>query len=81
MKKLIIKWNENGWTRMQDGDPAKHQMEINCRAENGTVVEVRIRHSRGEEQKGIVTVAGKEILPLPLEEFKALYKKDALEFR
>lgn len=81
MKKKEIIWNENGWTVMQDADAEKHVLEISCRAENGVVVEVRSRHNDGEEKKGIVTLDGAEVLPMPLADFKKYYKKGKLTIR
>lgn len=78
---MQIFWNENGWTVCQDADAEKHLLEISCRAENGTVVEVRVRHNDGEETKGTVTKNGKTVLPIALAEFKKLYQKGELEIK
>lgn len=79
MKKIA--WNENGWTSIQDADASKHILEISCRAENGTVVEIRFRHNDGEEEKGTALFEGKNVLPLPMAEFKEYFKKGKLEFK
>ncbi|MBQ0084542.1 MAG: hypothetical protein KBS52_07275, partial [Clostridiales bacterium] len=76
-----VEWNENGWTTVQQANPEKHVLEINCRAENGVIVELRTRHSRGEESKGIVTVDGKEALPISIEEFSKLYEKGKIDIK
>lgn len=79
MKKIA--WNEDGWTMMQEADAVKHILEVSCFAENGTVTEVRIRHNDGEQTKGMATIDNKNILPMPLDEFKELYKKKKITFR
>lgn len=56
-------------------------MEINCRTENGEVVEVRIRHSRGEEIKAKVMVDGKQSFPMPIDVFESRFNKNELEFK
>ncbi len=75
------KWNPDGWTTVQEADPAKHMAGISCRAEDGKVVEVRMRHSRGEESAAVVTCDGKDVLPISLDEFKTLYKQGKLDIR
>lgn len=81
MKKEKIVWMENGWTVVQEADAKKHILEVSCRAENGVVTEVRIRHNDGEETKGRATALGKDVLPLPLAEFRDLYTNGQLTFR
>lgn len=76
-----IEWREDGWTTIQEADTSKHIMEIECRAEAGTVVEVRIRHSRGEEEAAKVLYNGKAALPLAIAEFRKLYENGELEIR
>lgn len=72
MKKIA--WEENGWTVVQHADAKKHILEINCRAEDGQVVEVRVRHNDGEEKKGeLYRGNGKVVLPMALKEFQELY--------
>lgn len=80
-KKVEINWNENGVTVVRENDPEKHLLGISCITENGQVVEVRTRHSHGEEVKGEVTCDGKNILPISTTEFTALYNKGKLEFK
>ncbi len=75
-----IRWNNDGLTSIQDADAELHRLGISCRAESGTVVEVRIRHNDGEEKPGKVIYKGEEALPLPLAQFKELFKKDELSF-
>lgn len=79
-KKEIINWNDNGVTVVRENDPEKHIRGISCVAENGTVVEVRTRHSHGEDVKSEVTCDGKAILPISISEFKTLYEQGKLEF-
>ncbi len=81
MKKNQIIWNEDGWALIQEADPDKHILEVSYRAENGTVVEVRIRHSRGEQEKGSATIDNKNILPMPLGDFKKAFLKGKIDFR
>lgn len=81
MKKNKIVWNRDGWTVVQDADAAKHQLEISCRAEDGKVVEVRIRHNDGEESKGAALVNGKNILPAPLADFVKAFDEGTLVLR
>lgn len=76
-----IKWNENGWTAIQDADAKKHVLEIDARAEEGKVVELRIRHNDGEEQAAEVTYEGKPALPMDIKEFQKLFEKKALEIK
>ena len=71
MKKPKIFINYNGWTTLQEADAKKHVLEIGCRAEDGTVVEVRVRHNDGEEKQGDVKLDGVKALPMAAEEFKA----------
>ncbi len=81
MKKKDIIWNEDGWTVVQDADAENHVLEISCRAENGKVVEVRIRHNDGEEAKGSVTLDGENAIPMDIKDFKKAYLKGKLEIR
>ena len=74
-------WNENGWTTVQQADAVNHVLEINCLAENGIIVEVRTRHNDGEETKGIVTVDGKDALPISIKEFSKLFEKDKIDIK
>ena len=76
-----VEWNENGWTTVQQADPVNHVLEINCRAENGNIVEVRTRHNDGVETKGIVTVDGKEVLPISISEFSKLFEKEKIDIK
>lgn len=76
-----IRWNENGWTLIQEADAVRHKLEIVCRAEYGVIVEVQIRHNDGNEQKGTVTKDGKNALPMPIKEFEKAFKNSELEFR
>lgn len=64
-----VEWKSDGWTTIQESDPAKHVLTIMCRAENGQVVEIRTRHTHGEEEQGSATVNGENVLPMPLKEF------------
>lgn len=75
------KWKEDGWTTLQDADAEKHVLEIACRAEKGTVVEVRIRHNDGEETQGQVLYNGQKALPMDLAEFKKLYNGGKLDIK
>ncbi|MCQ2441068.1 MAG: hypothetical protein MJ076_04120 [Clostridia bacterium] len=81
MAKFEIVWKEDGWITLQEANPEKHVLEIACRAENGSVVEVRVRHSRGEEVKGDFLYKGESALPMNIDEFKKLYKKGKLEIK
>ena len=76
-----IKWNDNGWTVVQNADGKKHVLEISCRAEDGQVVETRIRHHSGEETQGIVLLNGENALPMPIKEFGKLFNKNQLEIK
>ncbi len=76
-----IDWKENGWIVIQDADSKKHLLEISCRAENGEIVETRIRHNDGEEAKGNVVYEGKKALPMSVERFKKLYTQGLLEIK
>ncbi len=78
---MAIKWNKNGWTAMQDADAQKHVLEINCRAERGVVVELRIRHNDGEETTGTALYKGENALPMDIEDFKKLYLAGELEIK
>ena len=81
MKKQAIAWKNDGWTTVQDADAQKHILEISCRAEDGKVLEVRIRHNDGEEAKGTVLYNGANALPMSLDEFKKLYENGDLEIK
>lgn len=81
MKKSDIIWKNDGWTTVQEADAEKHVLEICCRAEDGLVVEVRIRHNDGEETNGRVLRDGKNVLPISLREFRELYNKGELEIK
>ncbi|MBQ0083353.1 MAG: hypothetical protein KBS52_01120 [Clostridiales bacterium] len=80
-KRIEGEWVNEGWTTVQQANPERHILEIVCRTENGMVVEVRTRHSHGEEAQGIVTVDGKDVLPLSIKEFTALYEKGKMEIK
>ena len=79
MKNSAVTMKKDGWTTVQEADAKKHILEISCRAENGSVVEVRIRHNDGEETKGAVLCDGKNALPISIEEFCELYNSGKLD--
>lgn len=81
MKKQPIVWKQEGWTSIQNADAQKHLLEITCRAENGIVVEVRIRHNDGENEKGQVLFEGNPALPMGISKFAELYESGKLEIR
>lgn len=81
MKKSDIIWKNDGWTTVQEADSKKHLLEIMCRAENGTVVEIRFRHNDGEETKGKAFLDGKSLLPISIDEFSKLYLGGKLEIK
>lgn len=76
-----IKWNENGWTTVQEADAQKHVLEVSCRSEAGKVVEVRIRHNDGEEQAAKVTVNGEAALPMDINDFQTKFENGSLELK
>lgn len=76
-----LKWKEDGWTTLQEADSEKHILEISCRAENGMVVEVRIRHNDGEEAKAKVTLNGESALPMAIKDFQKNYEKGKFEIK
>ena len=77
-----IKWNENGWTTIQDADKKTHTLEISCRAENGNVTEVRIRHNGGDDfDKLTGALKNGYSLPMPIDEFAKAYKEGKLLFK
>ena len=76
-----IEWNENGWTVIQEADPAKHILEITCLAEDGKVVEIRKRHNDGEEEKLTKKLDDTHTLPIPLAEFKKALSKKEIKFK
>lgn len=78
MKKKDIIWNNNGWSTLQDADAELHQLEISIRAEEGTVVELIIRHNDGENRPGTASLDGENVLPMPIAKFKELYNKGKL---
>ncbi len=81
MKDYEIVWNENGWTVLQEADAETHTLEIVCRAENGVVTQVRVRHNDGEEAKATALKYGKPCLPLALDDFKKNYLAKTLEIK
>ena len=81
MKKLNVEFKKDGWTVVQNADGHKHELEIICRAENGIIVETRVRHHSGEEQKGSVTLNGQNALPLSIEDFKKYFESEELVIR
>lgn len=76
-----IKWNENGWTSLQEASSSEHVLEINCRTENGNVTEVRVRHHDGEEVAVKVLVNGAPALPMDIKTFTKHFEKSELEFK
>lgn len=77
-KQKPIQWSPNGWTTLADAEAEKHILGIQCRAENGVIVEVRIRHNDGEEAPGRVTIAGKNALPIGIDDFIRLYENGVM---
>ena len=76
-----IKWKKDGWTEVQKADAKKHVLEIMCRTENDSVVELRVRHNDGEEKKGEVYLNGEKALPLTISEFEKLFKAGKLDIK
>ena len=75
------KLEDNAWTTLQEADVEKHIMAIVARTENGKVVEMRIRHSRGEETPAKITYNGKPALPMDIDEFVVHYDKKDFEIK
>lgn len=65
-----IEINDNAWTALQEPNAEKHRIAIDVRAENGKVVEIRIRHNDGEETKAKAYLNGKDSLPMAIAEFE-----------
>ena len=81
MSKFEIEWKEDGWIVLQEADVERHQAEYVCFAEAGNVTMVRMRHSRGEQQKAQAYIDGQVALPMGLEDFKKNYKKGKIEIK
>lgn len=75
-----IKINNDGWTTLKEPNAEKHILGVSCKAENGTVVEVRIRHNDGEEKTVGAFVDKKDILPISISEFQKLFADDKISF-
>lgn len=76
-----IRWNQNGWTTLQEADGEKHILEIAIRAEEGIVKEVRRRHSHGEEEILTGALEGEFSLPMAIDDFKKAYKKGLINLK
>lgn len=76
-----VVWKNDGWTCVQEADVEKHILEVNCRAEDGAVVEVRIRHNDGEEKAGTVLLDGENALPMSIADFSKAFAKGKLDIR
>ncbi len=74
-----IKWKNDGWNTLQEADPKKHILEINCKTKSGKVIEVRIRHNDGEEKLSKVKLNGTPALPMDIAEFEKYYNKNEFE--
>lgn len=72
----MAKIKDNGWTTIQEANSKKHIKEINCRAEDGMVVEVSLRHSQGELVKTEVMFGGQKALPMAIKEFQKHFDND-----
>lgn len=81
MKKFKVNWNENGWTVLQEADAKKHVVEISCFAEGGNVTEIRVRHSRGEEEKITKAIDANHSLPMAFADFKAAFEADEIKWK
>ena len=79
MKKCKLK--DNDWTILAEPDEKKHVLGIYVKAENGQVVEVRVRHNDGEEFKAKVSINGEPVLPMPIPEFQTHFDNYDFELR
>ena len=75
------KFNDNAWTSLPEPDPSKPVSMINCRAENGKIVEVRVLRKDGTEATVEVFVDGKPALPMDIATFAVHFDKYELELR
>lgn len=73
MEAKEIIWKKDGWTAVRDADAEQHLLGVIARAENGVVVEVRVRHNDGEETKGKVLCNGANALPMDCGKFAELF--------
>lgn len=77
-----ICWKKNGWTTVQEADAAKHVLEISCLTEEGSVVQVRVRHHDGEEVNvKEVLVNGASALPMDTKAFAKAFKNGEIEIK
>lgn len=74
-----IEWNKDAWTMIQEADAERHKIEICCRTEGDMVVEVRIRHWDGNEEKGTCTKNGENALPMPIKAFEKAFNNLELD--
>ncbi len=81
MKKNDIIWNADGWTIVDIADGAAHRLELSALAEGGVVVEVRRRHSRGEEEVLKKKLDDTHTLPMPLADFKKAIENGEIKFK
>lgn len=81
MKKNEILWNENGWTVIGNADGEAHTLEVSALAENGKIVEVRVRHADGEEKVLKAKIDAAHTLPMALADFKAAVARGELKLK
>ncbi len=81
MKKNDIIWNPDGWTIVEIADSSAHKLEISALAENGVVIEVRRRHSRGEEEILKKKLDADHTLPMALADFKEAVETGELKLK
>ena len=74
-----INWIEDGWTVFRENNPEKHLLGIYCRCEGGKIVEVRTRHTHGEEVEAKVLMDGEQALPMSPADFEKNFKKKKIE--
>lgn len=79
--KNTVTWNNDGWTVVEEADGNAHKLEISALAENGIVIEVRRRHSHGEEEVLTKKLDDNHTLPMPLADFKKALKKGELKLK
>lgn len=81
-KKSKVAWKENGWTVIQEGNKAKHILEMSCFCEGGIVKEVVCRHGNSDEEiKYTGELKNGYSLPMSLEEFKTAFDKGLMNLK
>lgn len=76
-----IEWKENGWNSLPEQNAELKIKSVDCKTENGKVVEVVRLYEDGKKEEIKVYLNDKPALPMDCKSFEEAYGRYELDFR